>query len=536
MYRLLFVDDEALIREGVSENVKWEKYGYELAGSCENGKEALAFIRNNPVDVVLTDICMPYLDGLQLSGKIFENYPEIKIIILSGYDEFEYAKKAIRYGVKEYLLKPITAVELGEALAGLKEELDREKREKRRYSEMKVNYHKGRQLLYSEALMNLIMGSKTEQESQKELAELGIKLEAAVYRVAVAELDIYAKTEKIGESVKKESALMAFVLHNISQELVKQYDAGEVCQGRDQRTFIIFRSNKPAEMRQRIKNICEAIIHQMNQAMQLSVNIGIGSYVHHIKDIYISSEEAEEALEYHYVLGGNRVLEMDAIRERKGQADLNGIIDRIHIHIKENDAKKLKEDFQLLEEVMRDNMYDRQSIGTVFVRIADMAEELDLLGDTEAVHRGEKGQVVKEVLSAGDIKRASEILLHYCTKAGEGLESGKNVGGRKYAVLAMDYIERNYGDCSLSIHSICSYLNISASRFSSIFKTVTGTTFMDILSSRRMQKAKELLAHTDLKNYEIAERVGFNDPHYFSIAFKKATGKTPTEYTKEMRQ
>ena len=128
MYRILLVDDEALIREAVSENVQWEKYGYELAGSCENGKEALEFIEKTPVDVVLTDICMPYMDGMQLSERLGEEHPSIKIIILSGYDDFDYAKKAIRYGVKEYLLKPITAEEMGKALLDLKAELDKERK------------------------------------------------------------------------------------------------------------------------------------------------------------------------------------------------------------------------------------------------------------------------------------------------------------------------------------------------------------------------------------------------------------------------
>ena len=132
MYRILLVDDEALIREAVSENVKWEEYGYELAGSCENGREALEFIEKNPVDVVLTDICMPYMDGMELSEKLSEGYPSIKIIILSGYDDFDYAKKAIKYGVKEYLLKPITAEEMGEALLALKAEMDKEKKTERK--------------------------------------------------------------------------------------------------------------------------------------------------------------------------------------------------------------------------------------------------------------------------------------------------------------------------------------------------------------------------------------------------------------------
>ena len=140
------------------------------------------------------------------------------------------------------------------------------------------------------------------------------------------------------------------------------------------------------------------------------------------------------------------------------------------------------------------------------------------------------------MLNAGELKEAVDILGTYCVEVGGRLDNQKNVGGKKYAVMAMDYIEKNYGDCDLSLHSVCSYLNISASRFSTIFKQATGMTFMDVLIGLRMQKAKELLENTDMKNYEIAERVGFNDSHYFSIAFKKITGKTPTEYAKEMRK
>ena len=136
MYRILLVDDEALIREAVSENVKWEQYGYELAGSCENGKEALEFIEENPVDVVFTDICMPYMDGMELSEKLSEDYPSVKIVILSGYDDFDYAKKAIRYGVKEYLLKPITADEMGDVLLALKTEMDKERKAEQKLSKL----------------------------------------------------------------------------------------------------------------------------------------------------------------------------------------------------------------------------------------------------------------------------------------------------------------------------------------------------------------------------------------------------------------
>ena len=120
MYKLLLVDDEILVREAIAGNIHWKELGYELVSTCENGKEAITYIKENKVDVVLTDVCMPFIDGIELSKYIHINNLEIDVIIFSGYNEFEYAQKAIRYGVSEYLSKPITSYELSEVLINLK--------------------------------------------------------------------------------------------------------------------------------------------------------------------------------------------------------------------------------------------------------------------------------------------------------------------------------------------------------------------------------------------------------------------------------
>lgn len=537
MYRILLVDDEALIREAVSENVNWEQYGYKLAGSCENGKEALEFIEKHPVDVVLTDICMPYMDGIELSEKINGSYSFIKVIILSGYDDFEYAKKAIRHGVKDYLLKPITAEELGNILLAVKDELDKEQRARQKISDLSMDYRKGQQLLYFDALLSLIKGSKTDEESRKELLKLGISFDYAAYRVAIVEIDIYAKSDRLDEKTKKESELMAFTLHNISQEMVKRNNAGEVCRGKENRVYILFYSNKPVEFRQTVKEICDGIIGQMNQIMKLAVNVGIGSYVSGLENIYISCEEAEEALAYHYILGENHAIEIESIREKKGWADADKLVENIILHVKKNDRREIDKDMAAMESTLRECRYERRSAGIILQRVADMLEELCRLsgpGDEVKVFSGEK--ILDQILTAEDWEAAVGLLRDYCMEVGTYLEKQKNVGGRRYAVEARHYMEKNYGDSALGLQSVCTYLGISTSRFSAIFKQATGTTFMEALTGIRMQKAKELLEHTDMKNYEIAERVGFSDSHYFSVAFKKTTGKTPTEYAKEMRK
>ncbi len=144
MYRVLLVDDEVLVREAISENIIWEELGYELDGSCQNGKEAIEYLENNFVDVVLTDICMPYVDGMELSEFIYKEHPGIHIIIFSGFDEFEYAKRAIKYDVEEYLLKPITAFELSEALINLKEKMDKKRETEKRLDKLNETYNKNK--------------------------------------------------------------------------------------------------------------------------------------------------------------------------------------------------------------------------------------------------------------------------------------------------------------------------------------------------------------------------------------------------------
>lgn len=125
MYKILLVDDEILVRDAIRENIDWKSLDCELVGDCENGRQAVEFVQSHKVDVVLTDICMPYMDGMELSEFLHDNYPDILIVIFSGFGEFEYAKKAIRYNVSEYMLKPVTAMELTKVLRNMKEMLIR---------------------------------------------------------------------------------------------------------------------------------------------------------------------------------------------------------------------------------------------------------------------------------------------------------------------------------------------------------------------------------------------------------------------------
>ena len=195
MYRILLVDDEILVRDAIKENIDWKSMDCELVGDCENGKQAAEFVQEHPVDIVLTDILMPYMDGMELSHFLHDNYPDVVIVVFSGFGEFEYAKKAIQYGVSEYLLKPVTAMELTGVIQKMKEKVDQIRKEKRKMESLtrtSENYRANAQIIRSKTLEALVNCTVDIQKSLAKLEEMGITLSGCGYRVAVFDIDLYS--------------------------------------------------------------------------------------------------------------------------------------------------------------------------------------------------------------------------------------------------------------------------------------------------------------------------------------------------------
>lgn len=537
MYRVLLVDDEILVREAISENIHWEELGYEFIGSCQNGKEAIGCLENSRVDVVLTDICMPHMDGMKLSEYIYKNCPETTIIIFSGFDDFEYAKKAIKYKVEEYLLKPVTAFELSEVLNNLKEKMDKKKEKELKLDRLNKTYNKNKIFIQSKVLADFIMGSKTEEENRKALLEANIILNVANYKVAVIDIDLYSDLHEADENTIQQSSLMAFAVFNISDEIIRHYDAGIVCQGNNNRIYILFQIDRSRKFKPRVKDICIEISKHVEKFINLGITIGIGRNVINKKNIYKSYEEAKDSINYRYLLGEGSIIDMEEIVEKiKKDIAIDDKIDALVMAVKLNDKREMNVRLEQIQETIKQALVDKNRcnlcLQQIVIAISETLRVSDLLGSKLYII---KNELLSDIANSKMLNEAMKLLREYCLQVAIELEIQKNTGGKKHALLALDYIEKHYADSELNLNTICSYISISASRFSAIFKNATGETFMEVLIRTRMQKAKELLENTDLKNYEIAEKVGFSDPHYFSTSFKKMTGKTPTEYAKEKR-
>ncbi|MBU3875077.1 response regulator [Faecalicatena sp. AGMB00832] len=533
VYKVLLVDDEILVREAISAKIEWNKLGFELAKDCENGKDAIEFMEKNQVDVVLTDICMPYIDGMGLSKYVYENFPQTTIIIFSGYSDFEYAKQAIQYKVAEYILKPVTARELSEVLSRIKEKLDSERQQEQKIDELTKVYHsytKNEALIISRTLSRLVKGTQEVETSLKELEEFGISVESSAYRVAAVDIDVYSDLYEVEDELKKESALMSFVVENISSEIVNNHGAGLAYRDSDNRVCILFLTNKPKEFTEEAVKICREIKQTVYDTMKLSISMGIGRYVHSLDELYKSYDSAAEFLKYRYTKGCGVIFDCEKEIVSGNPMELEQDFKDLASAVRGSDRKALMDTIDHIEGWMRNGYVSRnkcvaylhQVLRIIYETVQETEESFQL-----------KDSDISNITDARSLQKAVALIRDYASRGLEAAMAAGQSSGERQAVMAVDYLKENYSNPDLSLNHICEYLNISTSRFSSIFKETTGKTFTEVLTNIRMERAKQLLRQTSLKNYEIAEKVGFSDPHYFSIAFKKMTGKTPKEYARE---
>ncbi len=539
MYRILLVDDEILVRDAIKENIDWEGLGCELTGICENGQQAAEFVKQHPVDIVLTDILMPYMDGMELSHFLHDNYPDIVIVIFSGFGEFEYAKKAIQYNVSEYLLKPVTAMELTEVINKMKDKVDQRRKEKakmERLTRASENYRKNAQIIRSKAIEAVVNCTVDVKTGMEQLEAMGIELTEGSCRVAIFDIDIYSDIYQVDTVKRQESALMAFVLYNISDEIVKREQAGIAYQEGGNHVCILFQEKWGRDLNGKTKEICREIQQKMQEVMGISVSVGIGKWVRRTEQLLISHDTAEKAIQYRYLLGEGLLLDMEEMKPEQNislEKYLNDLSEAIKAGSQENAEKAMRDIEEAVKGAMveksRACMYLQQVIRTID-RICE-----DVSVDMEKILKG-RDMLLQQVTEQKSFGRACDVVREYVMKMFKMLTDMNSSSGQRQARMAVEYIQKNYMNPNLSLNDICSYLNISTSYFSTIFKEMTGETFTEVLIRTRMEKAKELLENTTMKNYEIAEKVGFSDPHYFGISFKKMTGITPTEYAREKRK
>lgn len=519
MFKIIFVDDESIIRNGISNCIPWGDNGFDMVGVFEDGQQAYNYIKNNPVDVVLTDINMPEMDGLTLSKLLYEEFPDIMVLLLSGYDDFEYAQKALENQVREFLLKPITAEELTQTLSRINSELKNAQNERNKQKEMEEKLAQSIPLL-KERFFNMLVSGKISKDNYQIRSEY-VKWRdlGAYYQVSIIDIpDSWSELERI--------TLYEFIkgFKNTYDELFFSFDDNIVLLSQEEDSSILDKSNA---------ELVKCIFSYSNSNVSDQVSIGCGEIIQSISMLQDSYKGARNAIDYSRVLGVPQILFIKDVRDEKKilPERFNNLLSEVIIQLKEGKKDASLDAIRSLFRYLEKHFISRNEIYIYYDRINNAL--LTFINDM-------------------GLKFSVEIPINYFNNRSLSIASAENVFIkmieeieeqiviRRNDILvsridkSREIIEKRYSEPGFSLQDICNDLYLSTSQFSFIFKEGTGQTFVEYLTNFRVEQAKILLKTTDKKVYEIAEDVGYNDSRYFSIIFKKQTGITALEYRKRL--
>jgi len=526
MYKVLLVDDEVLTREAIRQNIPWEEAGFLLIGVAENGKEALDMIEEEQPDVVLTDICMPVMDGIALTACIYERYPRIKVIIISGYDDFEYAKQAIRYEVSNYILKPITAYELIEELKKVKDKIAKTIEKQSELEQVQYEFRKNLPTIRNHFLNQLVEGSYIKNDAKLQMQKLNLRLSGHFQAVVMLEVEDSSAFWENYPTAKKE--LIDFSVANVSEEIIGEHSHIIFFKNVEEKSMFIFAHNSEEELITLIQETCRHIVTTIYQCMEIKVCTLVGKTVQDLKDWEISyhsvltARENRFFLEEHeFVFGTNFSPEREQV-----QLLLTQQMDKLVLMIKMNQAEEIESITRHIFESLRNSGKEKmQMILTIQNLVLAILISLD-------EKREEK--FILQILEYKHLADVEKWFLKFCISLAEDISNKRESVNQKLAARAIDYMEKNYMNAGMSLNMICDFLGVSTSHFSAFFKSATGKTFTEALTCIRIKKAKQLFEKSGMMNYEVALSVGYQDPHYFSSVFKKYVGLTPSEYGKQL--
>lgn len=533
MLKVFLVEDEVIVREGIRNSIDWEANGLFFCGEASDGELALPMILNEKPDIVITDIRMPFMDGLELARLVKKEMPWVRIVILSGYGEFEYAKEAINIGIAQYLLKPISKHELTKCLISIRDNIAAEQNERETYEKYKAEikeYYAGdkRQLFY-----DIVAGSSDLEDIAKRSKKLNLELTANAYNIFLYKIKA-AKSDVYDNNIP-------FDLINELEALVEKNDNIISFDCLLDGSALLVKGNSIDDVNKLLVEIVKGMKHIFSAYKNIVYFGGIGKVVTDIDKLPLSYQEASRVFAYRYILDESHIFDSRDIADGKaGRLQDNGMdLDNI-LHLNKKKAEEFirignkKDIHYFIEEYLkcisndsRSSLLFRQYIilDMYYIAVA-FAQEMGFSKEDIAEPISDKFQM-NMLLSFDEISRYIENIFSHVMDLRDKISSNKfnDIIGK-----AKTYINDNYTNDKLSLNQVANHVYLCPSYFSAIFSQKTGQTFIQYLTDLRMNKAKELLKCTDMKTSEIAYAVGYKDPHYFSYIFKKTQNCTPKQY------
>jgi YesN/AraC family two-component response regulator len=533
LLRIFLAEDESIIRETLRDTVPWEQYGYIFSGEAGDGEMALPLIRQAKPDVLITDIRMPFMDGLALSELVSREFPEMKIVIISGYDDFEYARKAISIGVDRYLLKPITKKALLDVLAELKEKIEGERASRSYLSQFHREAEEYEQYTRRVFFERIVAGQLSVQEIYASAAKLDIDLRAQCYTIAFFSVlpEPSGSAEAYSEpKARLRDALLEHFLKYPEYVLLRW----------NLTTYAVLLKGDTARMEELVRRCVETVRSQYAlYAPEQNWYVAAGRPTQRLSTLPACFEEVSRLWAYRHILPRQHVLTADTVSFLTGTSSdcqldqldagkvdpaiLNGVMQSASAQ----EVPSFTDEYiRSVEEALGSKPFCQYLMLSARFTAARFAASLGI-DQREAFAPLTCLEIVGRNVTAADLKGyLSAILLRMV----ELRDRSSTSQLRSLLKQAVAYIDRHFAEESLSLNQVAREVNISANYLSAVFSQEMGATFTEYVTGKRMDLAKELLRTTDKRSGEVAAAVGYRDPHYFSFLFKKTQGCTPRDY------
>ncbi|MFA9557863.1 response regulator [Evansella sp. AB-rgal1] len=540
MKSILIVDDDHTVINGLLEHVPWGQLGLVIQDTANDGQEAIEKIRKKQPDIVITDIYMPKINGLELIKKIHTEFPTINMIIHSGYDDFDNAREAMKYGVKHFLLKPAIVSEIQTVLNEIVKEIlvkEKQKNLLQQYNKQMNEYIPH----LRESFFREVLASKYREEDflTEKLELLNIDRNANVVVISLALI----RAPYLTKSKESEWQLNKFAAGNIIHETIeenekaKQIDIHKVDYSDSTFLLVCLGKKDNNNLYDISKDVSKKLVENILLYLELSLVIGIGNIkngIHELTESYLESQKALEAAEYQEI---NHVYTYNEVRMDEETETIQyplDLIKEINDSINFKEYEQTMEQWSKLEKYLKeDNKLPSFVVQNLCISIVSTLLMLDHTNlDKSEVHTKEMSSYINEIYAKYSIKELTvwmgELLQGWVDKKDE------EVNGKKSNRLIREVKKHvhNYYDQEITLAEIADNLYVNRNYLSQLFKKVTGESFVTYLNKYRIEKAKEKLREKNYLVYEISEMVGYQNPTYFSQVFKSITGYSPSDYYK----